>query len=401
MDNFITQFMDALGFDWTEKFMQAIEELKGIDTILTEISKTSDRTQKSLEHLGETAVDSASKYGMTISGYLNAVQEMSNAGFDNRQSEQFAELSILAQSSGSLQPDTANEYLIASNEAYNYAGNVQKLNDLLDGQNQVANRNAVSMEDLANATKTAAGQLSDLGIKENELTALLGTGIKASHAAGETAGHAVESIIMNLRQAEGETGFDGEVIDEESLKRVESRCLSVGVALKSVKDGITTLRDPMEILKELARVYNSLPDHSADKAGIISDIGGEHSGDVLSGILSNWDLYERMLSDYENSEGSALQDATKTADSWEGLLTQISNNWTGFVQNFANDSLVTNTLKFVNELIKGVDRFAEAFGALPTLMAAIGAGLGAKNVGNRKMFRFINMPNIGCVLLGY
>lgn len=370
-------FFQAIVHQTTEAF----KELKEADTILTEISKTSNRTQKSLENLGKSAVDSANKYGATISGYLKGVQEMSLAGFNDKQAEQLAKLSILAQSSGDMSADLANDYLIASDAAYGYAGNVEKLTGLLDGQNQIASRNAISMEELANATKAAANQLSTMNIEENELTALLGTGIATSREAGETVGRAVKGIMMNLQQVKGETGFDGEVIDEDSLKKVEARCHSVGVELEYMQDGIARLRDPMDVLKELADVYNSLPKDSADRAGIIADIGGKYRGNVLSSILSNWDKYEKMLSDYENAEGSALEEAIKTANSWEGLLAQISNNWTGFIQNFAEDGLVTNTLKFVNELVKGVDGLTESFGALPTLMTAIGAGFGAKNIG--------------------
>lgn len=291
--------MNKVGFSWTDKLKnawskfggwsfatgtlmagvhkttEAIRELKEVDSILTEISKTSDRTQDSLTKLGISAVDAANKYGATISGYLKGVQEMSRAGFDDTQAEQLAELSILAQSAGDMDADLANDYLIASDAAYGYAGNVEKLTGLLDGQNQITNRNAVSMEELANATKVAANQLSNMGIEENELTALLGTGIATSREAGETVGRAVKGIMMNLQQVAGETGFDGEVIDEESLKKVEARCHSVGVELEYMKDGIARLRDPMDVLKELAEVYNSLPEDSADKAGIISDIGGK------------------------------------------------------------------------------------------------------------------------------
>lgn len=356
-------------------------ELTEMDTILTEISKTSERSAQSLKQLGISSVDSANKYGATISGYLSGVQEMSRAGFDEKDAERLADLSILAQSAGDLTKELANDYLIASDAAYNYGGDVEKLNSLLDSQNQITNRNAVNMEELANATKVAANQLANMGIEENELTALLGTGIATSREAGETVGRAVKGIMMNLQQVSGETGFDGEVIDEESLKKVEARCHSVGVELEYMKDGIARLRDPMDILQELADVYNSLPDDSADKAGIISDIGGKYRGNVLSSILSNWDKYTKMLSDYENAEGSALEEAQKTAESWEGLLHQISNNWTGFVQNFVTDDFATGTLKSMNALAGGAKDLVKTFGAFPTLITALSAGLSVKNLG--------------------
>lgn len=115
----------------------SISELKEIDTILTEISKTSDLTTSQLKTLGETSFDSASKWGKKASDYLTGIQEMSRSGYYGKQAEQMADLSVLAQSAGDLDPNTANSYLLASNAAYKYQGNVEKLNAVLDGQNMI------------------------------------------------------------------------------------------------------------------------------------------------------------------------------------------------------------------------------------------------------------------------
>ena len=110
----------------------AVSELKEMDTILTEISKTSDRTETSLAKLGETSFDTASKYGQKATDYLTGVQEMSRAGFGEKESEQMAELSTLAQSAGDMTAELANEYLIATNAGYKLGGSVEKLNSVLD-----------------------------------------------------------------------------------------------------------------------------------------------------------------------------------------------------------------------------------------------------------------------------
>ena len=115
----------------------SISELKEIDTILTEISKTSDLTTSQIKTLGETSFDSASRWGKKASDYLTGIQEMSRSGFYGKQAEQMADLSVLAQSAGDLDPNTANSYLLASNAAYKYQGNVEKLNAVLDGQNMI------------------------------------------------------------------------------------------------------------------------------------------------------------------------------------------------------------------------------------------------------------------------
>ena len=61
-----------------------------------------------------------------------------------------------------------------------------------------------------------------------------------------------------------------------------------------MKDGVPTLRNTMDVLRDLAKVYNSLPDNSAEKQGLISDIGGKYHANSLSALLSRWDMYEKM-----------------------------------------------------------------------------------------------------------
>ena len=115
----------------------AFNEFKEVDTILTEISKTSGQTREELESLGKTAYESAMEYGRTVTDYLDAVKEMNRAGFYGEAGNQMAELSLLAQSAGDMTSELSNDYLLATNAAYRLQGDTQKLNDILDGQDLI------------------------------------------------------------------------------------------------------------------------------------------------------------------------------------------------------------------------------------------------------------------------
>ena len=124
----------------TNEAKQALVTLKDVDTILTEISKTSERSAESLERLGETAFDAASKYGVSVQNYLTGVQEMARAGYETMgegQSEKMAELALLAQAAGDVTDSVARDYLIATDAAYQLGGSIEKLQTILDGQNKV------------------------------------------------------------------------------------------------------------------------------------------------------------------------------------------------------------------------------------------------------------------------
>lgn len=174
----------------------AVNELKSLDDILTEIAKVSDRTKDELTALGQSAFDVASKYGRTASDYLTGVQEMSRAGFAGEQAEQLAELSLRAQAAGYMTAEMANEYIVATNAGYELQGSIEKLNQVLDGQVYVTDRNALNMENLAEATKMAASQASSAGIGIDELTAAVGTMISVTQQGGAQAGRAFRGKLF-------------------------------------------------------------------------------------------------------------------------------------------------------------------------------------------------------------
>ena len=376
----------GLAFTAVNKFRQSLASLKEMDTLLTEISKTSEMTAKQLEQLGNRSYSIASKYGVLANNFMESFREMSRAGFGENKAQSLAELATLAQSAGDLTSELANEYLIASNAAYGYSGNVEQLNELLDAQNQVTNRNAVSMSELAEATKVAANQLANAAISEQEMTALLGTGIATTKESGQVVGRAVKAIVMNLQQVQNtEEGFE---TTAEDLGKVESCLDSLGIKMKETADGITRLRSPLAILSELAEVYNSLPEDSVERANIISDIGGKYRGNVLSSILSNWDTYIKMMGDYEDAAGSALREAEKSADSWEGRLAQLQNSWDSFVNTLTNKDAVKGSISFLDTTIQAFEKLTDTVGALPVMLTTINASMAAlnKNYGITRLY---------------
>lgn len=255
------------------KIRSAITELKEVNSIMTEISKTADQLSKAdLSNVEKASYSTASKYGKKASNYLTGIQEMYRAGYEN--AEDLAELSTLSQAAGDMQADLANDYLIATDAAYKLKGNTEALNDVLDGQNYITNRNALSMQDLAEATKIAASQSASSGIAIDQATAAMGTMIATTRQGGDVAARAWKGILMNIQQVEGEVE-DGEIIDAESLSKYEKACEALGVSLKEVKDGVISLRDPMQILKELSEAYTALDESDARRANLISAVGGK------------------------------------------------------------------------------------------------------------------------------
>lgn len=247
------------------KVKDAISEINDVDDILTEISKTSELTAQQLKTLGMTSYDTASQYGNKASDYLTGIQEMYRAGFDN--ASEMSELSILAQAAGDMTAGMSNDYLIATNAAYNLKGNIKDLNDVLDGQNYITNNAAVSMSDMAAATSEAASIASQYGVKIEELSSLIAVATAKTRESGSETGNALKSLFINLQ--------------DTTSKPIREAFEAVGISMTKIVDGSEKLKTPIELLKELSQAFNSLPEGDTRRANILSDIGGKYHANTL------------------------------------------------------------------------------------------------------------------------
>lgn len=350
-----------------DKVREAIGQLKELNTALVEIDKTSNLTQTALQSLANSSFDEASKFGAYVQDYMNSAGEFAKAGYSNL--DEITETAMLTQIAGNVTSDLANKYLIATDAAYKYGGSVKELTKVIDGSNNIGNKNSVEVEDLAKAATVSASFAAQAGVTIDQLTAAEGTMSAVTKRSGSEMGRAFRSILLNLQQVSGE--FDGEVIDEEQLKKVEERCHSLGVELEYMKDGVATLRNPIDILKDLSEVYRSLPNNSADKQGLISDIGGKFHANALSSLLGNWELYEKMLQDFASGEGSAMREAQKTADSWAGRLASLQNQWLEFVNNFVQADTMKGGISFLDNMISAFDTLQDKQLFIPTMISSI------------------------------
>lgn len=105
----------------------------------------------------------------------------------------------------------------------------------------------------------------------------------------------------------------------------------------------------------------------------------KYRGNQLAALLANWDKYKKILGDYQNAEGSAAQEAEKTAQSWEGSLNRLSNSWTDLVANITDSSTMTTGINFINGIVQGVDTLTEKLGGFKTLLSIVTGGFLTKN----------------------
>ncbi|GFI70090.1 hypothetical protein IMSAG249_01917 [Lachnospiraceae bacterium] len=182
-------------------------------------------TAQQLEKLGNTSFKAASKYGKTASDYLLGVQEMSRSGFYGDKGTAMAEQSLLAQAAGDMSADIANKYILATNAAYKYNGEAEKLNAVLNGQNSITNRNSVAMADMATAMSEAGTVASSYRVSVEDLSAMIGTMESVTKLGGSEVGNGIKAILINLQNVNS-----SKITDTLNPRRVHSPMLASHLA---------------------------------------------------------------------------------------------------------------------------------------------------------------------------
>ncbi len=360
--------MDDVISGITEKFKMALEELKEVDTYLAEISKSNSELSKSdLRRIASNSFLIASKYGKKSIDYLSSIQEISLAGY--KDAEGIAELSMAAQNAGDMTADLSNQIITATDEAYKMNGSVTELTKVLDGMNYIADHNTINMTELSDGMAAVSSTAAAFNVKVDETTAALSTMIAATQQSGSETARAFKAILLNIRQVSDEE----EGIDAEGLAKYESACNALNVKLRETKNGISSLRNPMEVLKELSIEYNKLDENDTRRTNLLSSVGDKSIASQLDALLRQWDTYETMLQQYKDGTGSMAAEAEKTANSWEGSLNRLSNTWTSTVNNVTNSDAIIAAINAFNGLLSVADKATSILGPLGSI--GLGAGI--------------------------
>ncbi len=388
MDN-IFKVIESLTGD-LPKVKEAIEELRQVDTLLTQISKTSQNLSLAdLTRMGDASFHMAGEYGKSAADYLTGIQEASQAGYQDAQG--IAELSLALQTASDMTSQLASQLIQATDEAYNMNGSVERLTAALDGMVSISSHNTLNMEELSQGVSSISSTAASLGVSAAQATAALGAMMDATRDSGSDTAQAFQSILLYTRQISDSSAG----ITADGLKEYEEACAALNIKLKETRDGVVSLRNPMDILGELSLAYNKLSDSDSRKTGLLSALGEESQSKHLDALLRQWDTYESMLYQYTTGAGAMTDKVSMTADSWEGSLNRLSNTWFSVINNIVDSDSLIFLVNNLNNVISAIDRLTgkvkSMTGDLGNVGALIGLLASMKNVGKPKMFGFISL----------
>lgn len=324
-------------------FRDAISTMKAVDDEMVTVRKVTGFTAEQMEELRDRAYETASAYGEAADEYLNSVAAFARAGY-GEQADALAELATKTKLVGDTNAETAQQFLLSVDAAYQYKGNIDALTKVLDGANEIDNKYATSIEKLAEGLGTVAPVAAQAHVGIDELTAAIGTITAVTQRSGSEAARAFRALVLNIvgdtktEIDEGVTWTTGEIAGLKDV--IREYAPAAYEAAKATGEVI----DPMEAIGGLAQSMKDGLLTEQKLMEMVSDIGGKLRTSQLLALIQNWDMYQSMLQDYANAVGSADKEIENALDSWTRKTNILKNEWTEFIQSMVSTDAVKGGL---------------------------------------------------------
>nr|DAG07566.1 MAG TPA: minor tail protein [Caudoviricetes sp.] len=357
-------------------FRDAISTMKAVDDEMVTVRKVTGFTAEQMEKLRDRAYETASAYGEAADEYLNSVAAFARAGY-GEQADALAELATKTKLVGDTNAETAQQFLLSVDAAYQYKGNIEALTKVLDGANEIDNKYATSIEKLAEGLGTVAPVAAQAHVGIDELTAAIGTITAVTQRSGSEAARAFRALVLNIvgdtktEIDEGVTWTTGEIAGLKDV--IRQYAPAAYEAAKATGEVI----DPMEAIGGLAQSMKDGLLTEQKLMEMVSDIGGKLRTSQLLALIQNWDMYQSMLKDYANAVGSADKEVENALDSWTRKTNILKNEWTEFIQSMVSTDAVKGGLDVligaVEVLNTDIGHFAAVSGTAVLGMLALKA----------------------------
>ena len=253
-------------FMYAEQALRSMfEQVKLIDSAMTELKKVTDETDASYNQFLGNAASKAKELGTTIDGLVSSTADFARLGYDFADAQGLAEVAnIYAVVGDEIDGvEGATESLISTMAAFksemNGMSNTDFAMSIIDVFNELGNNFAISSGGIGEALERSASSLAAANNSLHESAALV-TAANTVVQSPEQVGNAFKTISMRIRGAKTEledAGLETEGMVESTAKlRQEILALS-GV---DIMENANEFKSTYKIMDELAQKWESLTD---------------------------------------------------------------------------------------------------------------------------------------------
>lgn len=380
-------------YDVINVVKEGFNDVRELNTALTEMRKVSDETVQSLKDYQVTTFDTADAVGTTAKQIQNSTADWMRLGESmNQAAESAKDANVLLNVSEFEGIDEATESLVSMSQAYK---DLDKM-DIIDVLNNIGNNYSISTDGLATALKDSASALVTANNDLNEAVSLTTAGNAITQDPSKV-GAGLRTISLRLvgtEEAKQELSDLGEETDGmiTTVSKLRDTIMDATKAASSDGKGFDILdsngnyKSTYEIMQGLADLYDNIVKKDKELGTnnlnlLLETIAGKNRSNIAASILQNGDMLRSVYEDAQNSEGSAEKELNSYLDSIDGKMAQLENRAQEFWFKVIDSETIKNGIDLLSTLLKGATDFVDTVGLLPTIFTGIAAAFSFKNVG--------------------
>lgn len=368
-----------------EYAMKAAKAVLEVDTAMTELRKvSSDSEDAQIGKYFDHATESAKKYGAAINEVINSAADWKRLGYSVQEAEKLADVTTLLEKVGdNMTQESASSGLTSTLKGFQKsADEAQKI---VDAVNSVSNTQPIATDGLFSALERSA---SSMNAANNSLEQTIGLITAANSVVQdpESVGTAFKTISMRIRGATTEleeAGLETDGMAESTAKLREEIMALSGVDIMIDENNFKSTYD---ILDELSQKWSDLTD--IQQASITELIAGKRQGNIVSALMTNFDIARESMQTAMNSDGSAEKELSNYQQSLQYSLDKMK----ATAQEFANVTLDSSWLKAgvdgAQTLLEILTQLMDVGGGIPLMLGAIGGVKLFKNLDQPKSWLY-------------
>lgn len=250
---------------------QMIQAVKDINKSQIELTKVSTASTSELSSYWDRAVESAKKYGSTVSDVINSTADWSRLGYSLKDAEKLSDATTLLNNVGdNMTQESSSSGLISTLRGFQLQA--EQAESIVDKVNEIANTQPIDTSGIFAGLERSASSMSAANNTLEETIALI-TAANSVVQDPTSVGTAFKTISMRIRGAETEleqAGLETDGMAESTAKlRQEIMALS-GIDIMIDND---TFKSTYDILDELSNKWKDLTD--IQQASVTELIAGE------------------------------------------------------------------------------------------------------------------------------
>lgn len=352
---------------------RGIQDIREIDTALTELKKVTDATDAQYSQFLKTMSQTAAIVGSTTSELTKSAADWARLGYSMQEAGQLAKnTAILMNVSEFEDVNSATEAMISSLQAFNYKA--EDSIQIVDKLNIVGNNFAISSDGIAEGLKRSASTLVAAGNSLEQSIAMLAAGNKVVQDP-EALGNALKVLSMRIRGVKTELEEAGE--DTDGMVTNTAKLQEKVKALTAVngKEGVDILNDDgsfrstYDILLDISRIWDEINQaNPKNQAALLELLAGKTRGSQLAGILQNPEDLDAAYQMALNSAGSAARENERYLDSIQGRIDLFNNAVQTMWMNLISSDVVKGVVNLGTTLVEQFDTW---YGKIIAILGAL------------------------------